>query len=150
MEAAWKLTWDYNYPNGLHQNDWNQTLQTKLNQISAQIHKACMYSGANQINIHSNLVRLLETLEFCKNTDDGMFIGKYKVIVDDNTPTDIMYVYLSNLTIEPIEGFEDNTNIWISTESPKLEEYKQKTWLNIHTITPDRIVGEVKILNYTL
>ena len=49
MEAKWKLEWDYlwwknKYPeisgSLLTQNDWNQTLVTRINQISAQIHMA--------------------------------------------------------------------------------------------------------------
>ena len=45
--AAWNLRWDYNgwkrVSNGsvnYNQKDWNQTLITAINQISAQIHKS--------------------------------------------------------------------------------------------------------------
>jgi len=63
--AAWTAKWDYNewrYGNngssfaGYTQKDWNQTLVTKINQISAQIHKTTLRGGANWIVVSSELV----------------------------------------------------------------------------------------------
>jgi hypothetical protein len=54
--AAWNLRWDYNgWKRGTSANpltqytqkDWNQTLLTAINQISAQIHKSTLRGGAN-------------------------------------------------------------------------------------------------------
>ena len=54
--AAWTLRWDYNgWKRGTAANpltqytqkDWNQTLITAINQISAQIHKSTLRGGAN-------------------------------------------------------------------------------------------------------
>ena len=51
--AAWQLRWDWNgwrkaslAANAYTQKDWNQTLITKVNQISAQIHKSTLRGGA--------------------------------------------------------------------------------------------------------
>ena len=53
--AAWTARWDYNVlrkgTNTYYgvQKDWNQTLVTKINQISAQIHKATLRGGASWV-----------------------------------------------------------------------------------------------------
>ena len=46
------------------------------------------------------------------------------------------------------DGSDGDIDIWLHSESPKLEEYKNKTGIRLHVITPDRLVGEVKIINY--
>ena len=153
MEAAWKLTWDYlghgNNPIFELQTDWNQTLMTRFNKISAQIFKASMCGGANWISIHPDLTELVKTLAYYR----GDSVGKYKINFDATLPTDVIYVYLSGVTMEPIsfiddDGSDGDIDIWLHSESPKLEEYKNKTGIRLHVITPDRLVGEVKIINY--
>jgi hypothetical protein len=71
--AAWKARWDYNewrYGNagssflGYTQKDWNQTLVTKINQISAQIHKTTLRGGANWIVISSEISAVFDDLEY--------------------------------------------------------------------------------------
>ena len=54
--ASWTLRWDYNgwkrFQAGqapYTQKDWNQTLITAINQISAQIHKSTLRGGANWV-----------------------------------------------------------------------------------------------------
>jgi hypothetical protein len=70
--AAWRLRWDYNGWKRSNQNgftpytqkDWNQTLMTKINQISAQIHKSTLRGGANFIVVSSELSAVLDDLEY--------------------------------------------------------------------------------------
>jgi hypothetical protein len=68
--AAWQLRWDYNgwkrlpNNNGYTQKDWNQTLMTAINQISAQIHKSTLRGGANFVVVSSEVSAVLDDLEY--------------------------------------------------------------------------------------
>ena len=72
--AAWKSKWDYNEwkyggassttLQGYTQKDWNQTLVTKINQLSAQIHKTTLRGGANWIVISSEVSAVFDDLEY--------------------------------------------------------------------------------------
>lgn len=72
--AAWSTKWDYNgwkYGGtngatlvGYTQKDWNQTLLTAINQMSAQIHKTTLRGGANWIVVSSEVSAVLDDLEY--------------------------------------------------------------------------------------
>ena len=71
--AAWKLRWDYNGWkraaagggfNAYTQKEWNQTLITKINQVSAQIHKSTLRGGANFIVVSSEVSAIFDDLEY--------------------------------------------------------------------------------------
>ena len=69
--AAWQLRWDYNgwkrFSAGqapYTQKDWNQTLITSINQISAQIHKSTLRGGANWIVCSSEVSAIFDDLEY--------------------------------------------------------------------------------------
>jgi hypothetical protein len=71
--AAWDLRWDYNgWKRGTTANpltqytqkDWNQTLITAINQISAQIHKSTLRGGANWIVVSSEISAIFDDLEY--------------------------------------------------------------------------------------
>ena len=69
--AAWNLSWDYNGWKRLGssavpytQKDWNQTLITAINQISAQIHKSTLRGGANWIVVSSEISAIFDDLEY--------------------------------------------------------------------------------------
>jgi hypothetical protein len=72
--AAWKAKWDYNEwkyggasgatLQGYTQKDWNQTLVTKINQISAQIHKTTLRGGANWVVVSSEVSAVFDDLEY--------------------------------------------------------------------------------------
>jgi len=72
--AAWSLKWDYNEWKygatgntpymGYTQKDWNQTLITKINQLSAQIHKTTLRGGANWIVVSSEISAVFDDLEY--------------------------------------------------------------------------------------
>jgi len=70
--GAWSLRWDYNGWkrtasggfNAYTQKEWNQTLITKVNQISAQIHKATLRGGANFVVVSSEVSAIFDDLEY--------------------------------------------------------------------------------------
>jgi hypothetical protein len=67
----YNTSWDYSgyvraFPHELYdpQKDWNQTVITKINQISATILKDTVRGGANCIIISESLVEFFNTLEY--------------------------------------------------------------------------------------
>jgi len=71
--SAWQLRWDYNGWkranngggfNAYTQKEWNQTLITKVNQISAQIHKSTLRGGANFVVVSSEISAIFDDLEY--------------------------------------------------------------------------------------
>lgn len=105
--APWKARWDYNGWQRLAttstvytQKDWNQTLMTKINQISAQIQKSTLRGGANFIIVSAEINAVLNDLEYFHVTDAsaesdqynmgiekiGSLQGRYQVIVDPYAP----------------------------------------------------------------
>lgn len=105
--APWKSRWDYNGWQRLAttstvytQKDWNQTLMTKINQISAQIQKSTLRGGANFIIVSPEINAVLNDLEYFHVTDAsaesdqynmgiekiGSLQGRYQVIVDPYAP----------------------------------------------------------------
>jgi hypothetical protein len=68
--AAWNLRWDYNgwrrisSTTNYTQKDWNQTLITAINQLSAQIHKSTLRGGANWIVVSSEVSAIMDDLEY--------------------------------------------------------------------------------------
>ena len=105
--APWQARWDYNGWQRLGttstvytQKDWNQTLMTKINMISAQIQKSTLQGGANFIVVSAEISAVLNDLEYFHVTDAsaeseqynmgiekiGSLQGRYKVIVDPYAP----------------------------------------------------------------
>ena len=110
--AAWTLRWDYN---GLRkqsttyygtQKDWNQTLITKINQISAQIHKAVLRGGASWIVVSPEISAVLDDLEYFHVSNAapeqdkynmgieriGSLSGRYEVYRDPYSPPNTMLI----------------------------------------------------------
>lgn len=105
--APWQARWDYNgwqrigTPSTVYtQKDWNQTLMTKINMISAQIQKSTLRGGANFIVVSAEISAVLNDLEYFHVTDAsaeseqynmgieriGSLMGRYQVIVDPYAP----------------------------------------------------------------
>ncbi len=107
--AAWQLRWDYNgwrkatgnAAAPYTQKEWNQTLITKLNQISAQIHKSTLRGGANFIVVSSEISAIFDDLEYFHVSDAnpeqdqynmgieriGSLSGRYQVYRDPYAPS---------------------------------------------------------------
>ena len=99
----WKLNWDYSglkkaslVVNGYSQKDWNQTLITKLNQISAQIHMSSLIGGADTITLHPKIFFLFNDLEYY-NAETKMLSTRYNVIVDKELPEDEILIYSTEI-----------------------------------------------------
>lgn len=108
--AAWKLRWNYYGWRSVGsqkytQKEWNQTLITKINQLSAQIHKATLRGGANFLVVSAEASAIFDDLEnFMVSTaapaDDkynlgirriGTVSGRYTVYVDPySRPNDVL------------------------------------------------------------
>ena len=105
--APWQARWDVNgwkrmaaFSTNYTQKDWNQELMTKINQISAQIHKATLRGGANFIVVSSEISALLDNLEYFHVSDAsaesdqynmgiervGSLNGRYQVYRDPYSP----------------------------------------------------------------
>jgi hypothetical protein len=105
--GAWQLRWDYygwrkasSASNAYTQKDWNQTLITKVNQVSAQIHKSTLRGGANFIVVSSEISAIFDDLEYFHVSDAspeqdqynmgieriGSLGGRYQVYRDPYAP----------------------------------------------------------------
>jgi hypothetical protein len=105
--AAWRLRWDWNgwkrFAAGqapYTQKDWNQTLITAINQISAQIFKSTLRGGANWIVCSAEVSAIFDDLQYFHvsnaNPEEdqynmgiekiGTLQGRYKVYRDPYFP----------------------------------------------------------------
>jgi len=111
--AAWSKRWDYfgwrktaSASNAYTQKDWNQTLITIVNQISAQIHKTTLRGGANFIVVSSEISAIFDDLEYFHVSDAsaeqdeynmgiekvGSLGGRYQVYRDPYAPAESMII----------------------------------------------------------
>lgn len=105
--APWQSRWDYNgwqrlaTPSTVYtQKDWNQTLMTQINRISAQIQKSTLRGGADFVVVSAEISAVLNDLEYFHVTDAsaeseqynmgiekiGSLQGRYRVVVDPYAP----------------------------------------------------------------
>ena len=87
--AAWQLRWDYNgwrkastAASPYTQKDWNQTLITRLNQVSAQIHKSTLRGGANFIVVSSEISAIFDDLEYFHVSDANPEQDQYNMGIE--------------------------------------------------------------------
>jgi hypothetical protein len=106
--AAWTSRWDYNgwrkassAASPYTQKDWNQTLITKCNQLSAQVHKSTLRGGVNFIVVSSEISAVFDDLEYFHVSDAnpesdsynmgieriGSLGGRYQVYRDPYAPS---------------------------------------------------------------
>jgi hypothetical protein len=113
--AAWRLNWDYkgstsryvNVAEGFYtQKDWNQTLMTAINQVSAQIHKATLRGGANWVVCSAEISAIFDDLEYFHVSNAspeqdkynmgiervGTLQGRYQVYRDPYFPADMILI----------------------------------------------------------
>jgi hypothetical protein len=72
--------------------DWFQTLQEKINYISAQIHKATLLGGANTIEINGKNLYLIKHLDYY-NKDTKQIGGRYNVIINNSLDINSILIY---------------------------------------------------------
>ena len=87
--APWQVRWDVNgwrrqagFSTNYTQKDWNQELMTKVNQISAQIHKATLRGGANWIVVSSEISAVFDNLEYFHVTDANAESDQYNMGIE--------------------------------------------------------------------
>ena len=87
--APWQARWDVNgwrrmagFSTNYTQKDWNQELFTKINQISAQIHKATLRGGANFIVVSSEISALFDNLEYFHVSDASAEQDQYNLGIE--------------------------------------------------------------------
>ena len=86
--AAWVVRWDYNglrkQTNTYHgvQKDWNQTLITRINQISAQIHKSTLRGGASWIVVSPEVSAVFDDLEYFHVSNAAPEQDKYNMGIE--------------------------------------------------------------------
>ena len=87
--AAWQLRWDYNgwrkatnAAAPYTQKEWNQTLITKLNQISAQIHKATLRGGASWVVVSPEVSAVFDDLEYFHVSNASPEQDKYNMGIE--------------------------------------------------------------------
>ena len=106
--APWTARWDVNgwrrmagFSTNYTQKDWNQELMTKINQLSAQIHKSTLRGGANFIVVSSEVSAVFDNLEYFHVSDAsaesdqynmgiervGSLSGRYQVYRDPYSPS---------------------------------------------------------------
>ena len=110
--AAWVARWDYNglrkQTNAYYgtQKDWNQTVITKINQISAQIHKSTLRGGASWVVVSPEVSAVFDDLEYfhVSNADPeqdkynmgiekiGILSGRYQVYRDPYAPANTILI----------------------------------------------------------
>lgn len=115
--AAWRLYWDYKGVTGrgidttnqgafYTQKEWNQTLMTAINQVSAQIHKATLRGGANFIVCSAEISAIFDDLEYFHVSNAapeqdkynmgiervGSLQGRYQVYRDPYFPADTILI----------------------------------------------------------
>jgi hypothetical protein len=111
--AGVSTRWDYNgwrkassAASPYTQKDWNQTLITKVNQISAQIHKSTLRGGANFVVVSSEISAIFDDLEYFHVSDAnpeqdqynmgiervGSLSGRYQIYRDPYAPAYSMII----------------------------------------------------------
>jgi len=87
--APWQARWDANgwrrmaaFSTNYTQKDWNQELFTKINQISAQIHKSTLRGGANFIVVSSEISALFDNLEYFHVSDASAESDQYNMGIE--------------------------------------------------------------------
>lgn len=146
------LTWDYKTPSNLkaffvEPKDWNQTLITKINELSTAIMQRSYSNDGFEVVVSPEALEILKTFEYYD--DENKTIGvRYKISVDSYIPPSIIYVYSNSFknlkeikyTVQP-EG--SNELLELRTKSinecseEEVQEYKSK------------LIGKIEILNFT-
>ena len=87
--APWQARWDVNgwrrmaaFSTNYTQKDWNQELMTKINQISAQIHKSTLRGGANFIVVSSEISAIFDNLEYFHVSDASAESDQYNMGIE--------------------------------------------------------------------
>ena len=87
--GPWTLRWDVNgwrrqagFSTNYTQKDWNNELITRINQISAQIHKSTLRGGANFVVVSSEISAVFDNLEYFHVSDASAESDQYNMGIE--------------------------------------------------------------------
>jgi len=138
------------------QKDWNQTILTKINMMSAYIFRESMRGGANAIRGNSKMLSLIQTLEYY-DPKKNMLGYKYNLEIDDLISEDILYVYRDSIKkrdiLIPLIKFQEeeiSIDILDNNQFEELGEVYFKVSQNDEKIIEFKksLVSKINILNY--
>jgi len=152
--------WDYNgwkdVSNKLYQeqpapqSDWNVTLITKINYISALIHESTFRGGANIVTINPRLEGLIASNPYYNNNILG---GRYKVILDSSIDENEIHIKHEEKHSKIKDGF-----IMIASKTGEVgEDGFENVSLKLHEVEKDKelveeyiskTMGIIKVENY--
>lgn len=165
MEPKFKVEWDflewkdkkYGDVHSMTQLDWNLTLVTMINRISAQIHKenVCL-GGGNLLIVHPKTFSILQKMDYF-NVDECT-IGRYNIKIDDKIHPDKIIVKCIHKLLEDMRNKTNNPNLCVAfredeenrigisiIEPSKIDDLKKD---GFKIITDSMMCGEVLILNH--
>ena len=155
-----KAEWDYlgwkpddlNPYNPYNQEDWNQTLLTKMNFISVLIFKGSLRGGANRLRCNKKVFKIIETLAYF-NKKNMKINNKYKVKIDKLIFDDAIYLYSDKVEYDNlIPSFtrgEEHINDHGETEAELYDVcFKKSTNKGELKEFKKSLVGKIEILNY--
>ena len=118
------------------QEQWNSTIVTKINQVSAQIHMSS-YCSATHVITHYDNMRLLEKLDYFKITPEGEYkLGRHNVLFTDKIEVknklfifsdrlvDLKALPINNGYTKPMEEVIFKTLDYFTTDD--IRQYKKK------------------------
>jgi hypothetical protein len=95
--TSFRLSWNYmgwggfTPENPYTQKDWNQTLMTKMNQLSAQIYQKSHRGGATHVLVHPKFRFLIDSLEYF-NRETSKITNRFDVIFDKRVDENMIFV----------------------------------------------------------
>lgn len=126
-DCKWQLTWSHDawkkgdYIDSQYiQTDWNQTLVTRINQISAQIHMTCLRGPADTIYINSETYQLFETFAFF-NKSTNILSQRYQIIIDETIDENLIFIVNEKTLSEPIYIPSTTKNVGAKMENGQIE-----------------------------
>ena len=150
IKHAWELKWDYkgwteHSSEFSHtQEDWNQTLITKINQLAAQISRTSVRSVKRVVRANERIINnLIKTFEYY-DSETNMLSGRYKIVIDDLIIDNTIYVYSDLLFEKPMLvpdkeiGFFDIQKFSFATDIDQKD-------VDLYT---SKLIGKINILNY--
>jgi len=98
LKPRWVVSWDscgyinYTQNNDWSKDEWYQTLITRINELSAQMHMSTLLDPANTVVTNPKCASLIENFEYFDH--ENRKIGKrFDFIIDDEIKEDAVYVY---------------------------------------------------------
>ena len=151
LKHEWKLKWDYsgvekaNIKLPLYtQEDWNQTLITKINQLGAQIARTSVRSVKRVIRANERIInKLIKTQEYY-NSETDMLSARYKIVIDNLIIDDSLYVYSDLLFEKPMLVPDKEVGFFDIQKFSFASDIDQKD-VDLYT---RKLVGKINIINY--